>query len=216
MRRQWRVGSFSMGGALILLGSALFWYTWQGKEAMDLLMKGWPVLCILLGLEVLVYLFLSKQENPVLRYDLLSLFIVGLVGISCLGFAALSSTGLLGEIRYEAGSVERTVELEELATNVPEGVSRIVLQSYGINPFLEKVKTRELQVFGTYRTRTLPGEQDGEKVKAASIKTVGDTMFVTLLEPPVHRGLSYYHTWPTLTLVVPEGIPLEVRGTKQP
>jgi cytochrome c biogenesis factor len=210
--RQWRVGSISMGLALVLLGIALLLTSWQKGEAFDILLRWWPVICILLGLEVLLYLFLSKQEHPVLRYDLFSMFIVAVIGISCVGFAALSSTGLVEEIRHETGARETTMELADLTQNVPEHVTAIVVQSFGIKPEIDTVKTRELHVFGTYRSVTSQEAGPEKSAQAAAVRTVGDTMYVTLLEPPSKRGLSSYRARPDITMTVPEGLAVDIRG----
>jgi hypothetical protein len=57
-----------MGLTLIMIGTGLLGAMCNGAVTADFLLKWWPVVFILLGGEILVYLFLSKQEQPVIRY----------------------------------------------------------------------------------------------------------------------------------------------------
>lgn len=216
--RQWRVGSFSTGGALILLGVAFLWSIWMGREALDIVMKGWPIICILLGVEVLVQLFLSRKENQVLRYDLFSMFLTGAITVFCLGLALISATGLMGELRYQVGAVERTIELEDMALTVPETVNRIIVQTpYGTRPAIDRIEGDQLLIFGTYRTTSLPGEFLHGDSKPATIRTVGETIYISLLEPPARRGMSHSRTeGPHISITLPDDVTVQFGLTEYP
>ncbi|NRD77721.1 hypothetical protein HPT25_09715 [Bacillus sp. BRMEA1] len=88
--RIWRVGTFSMGALLVLLGLLLFLSKFFELSIVQVMTAWWPILLIVLGIEILLYLFWSRQENPVLRYDILSIFFVGLLGTMGIVFAFLS------------------------------------------------------------------------------------------------------------------------------
>src|SRR5690625_7952784 len=77
--RTWRVGSISMGVSLLLLGVLLLLSQFFQVKVTTIFLTWWPVILIVLGLELLVYLFLSKQENPVIKYDFLSVVFVGFI-----------------------------------------------------------------------------------------------------------------------------------------
>lgn len=129
--RTWRVGTLSMGLSLIFLGAALFFSQLQGVDAMDRFLVWWPILFVLLGLEILIYLIWTRKENSVIYYDLMSVFFVGLLWIGCLGFAFMSSIGVLGEVRRMVGTVERTVDLPEVKEAVGDEIKRIIVQTDG-------------------------------------------------------------------------------------
>lgn len=96
--RTWRVGTFSMGASLIMLGLFLFFSKFLSLQLAEVLMAWWPVLLVVLGGEILIYLFLSLQEQPFLKYDFLSIFFVGLIGTAGIILAVLSSTGVMGKV----------------------------------------------------------------------------------------------------------------------
>ena len=80
--RTWRVGTISMGLTLILLGIFLVLsqlLNWKPAYAMT---GWWPIIFIVLGIEILIYLFLAKQENPAVKYDVFSIFFVGFLGFA--------------------------------------------------------------------------------------------------------------------------------------
>lgn len=76
--RKWRVGSISMGLSLIALGVTLFLSQLYNWEVTTFILSWIPILLIILGIEILIYLLLSKQEQPIVRYDVFFL--------SCLSF----------------------------------------------------------------------------------------------------------------------------------
>lgn len=65
--RTWRVGTFSMGLSIIALGCFLLFSVIKGTEVLDSLTAWWPVLLIILGAEVLLYLLFSKKSNLLLN-----------------------------------------------------------------------------------------------------------------------------------------------------
>jgi membrane-bound ClpP family serine protease len=77
--RRWRVGTFSMGVLLILVGALLMMGEFQQISKIKLLYTWWPVILIILGLEVLAHVYLSKEEHPVAKYDGFSIFIILLI-----------------------------------------------------------------------------------------------------------------------------------------
>ena len=74
--RQWRVGTLSMGIILVALGSIMLYSQIAGVQSLGLILKWWPIILVLLGVEILVYIFLSKQEQPKVKFDIFSIFII--------------------------------------------------------------------------------------------------------------------------------------------
>jgi len=212
--KQWRVGTFSMGISLIMAGVTLLISSWQGLSAFDTLIAWWPVVFVLIGIEILLFAVLSKTENRIVKYDVFSVLFVGLIGCLCLGYAMLASTGLLNEVRYAVGSTERSLDLPKVAENVPADVNRIVVQFGGRQPKIDKTADRSVSLFGNYRVRT-SSERNIEALKpdeVATVQTVGTTMYVSVKELPRKRGLTDEYPYAAVTVVLPQDIPVELRG----
>ncbi|MCH1624655.1 exosporium protein E [Fredinandcohnia quinoae] len=211
--RKWRVGTISMGLSLVLLGVLLFISQVSDIKMVEPLLVWWPLILVVLGIEILVYLFLSKQENPVVKYDFLSILFVGIIGTIGIGFTILSSTGLLTEAQKFVGAEHTTLNLPEVKEELSTTVKRIVVDTNNtVN--IEGSNANELHVFGTYRA-TINKDVHApiqDKDDYVLTKIVGDTMYVTLKEPANYEGPFSTYTAMEPTIIVPNSISLEVRG----
>jgi hypothetical protein len=82
--RQWRVGTISMGILLIVVGSICLLSNFTGSYIMiKTLLNWWPVVLILLGIEVLIYSLFLKEDSPRIRFDGFSIFIIMLILFLC-------------------------------------------------------------------------------------------------------------------------------------
>lgn len=206
-RRIWRVGSLSMGVTLILMGAALAVSLWQNIKAFEMLMWIAPVVFIMLGAELLLYLKFSGSEKTVVRYDWMSVFFVGMVGLASVAFTLLLSTGLFDEVQRALNMTNRSVFVETTNIKVPDDVKKIVVHHLnGVT--IDKVNTRELKVIGQIRYRSSE-KYDRLDDKILQTDIVGSTMYVTVASVD-HRdgGFLSDTVEPELTLVVPEGIPI--------
>ncbi|ALS24550.1 MULTISPECIES: LiaF transmembrane domain-containing protein [Paenibacillus] len=210
--RTWRVGTLSMGLSLIFLGVTLFLSQLQGLNAFDTFFAWWPILFVLLGLEILVYLIWMRKENSMVRYDLMSVFFVGLLFISSFGLTFLTSIGVLGEVRRMVGTVERTVDLPEMREAVDERVKRIIVQTNGPQVKVDQTAERAVHLFGSYRERTQEDQfPEVSEKNVYTVRTIGDTMYVQVKQPPIRQGFDSYYPYMNVTVVLPQDIPAELR-----
>ncbi|UFJ39161.1 hypothetical protein LOK74_13895 [Brevibacillus humidisoli] len=212
--KQWRVGTVSMGVSMICLGVVLFLTQVKGVELLNSLLSWWPIIVILLGLEILLYSIFARKENLAIKYDVVSILLVGFLGTVCIGMTLLTSFGLVAEVRHALSAVERTYPLPSFSQQLPPEVERIVVQAQGLPITLDSGDDRQVRIFGSYRTTTI-GDGESAEWQAAdfsSIETVGHTMYVTLHQLPEKHGLYSYSPRTEITLVLPQQVPVEVRG----
>jgi hypothetical protein len=209
--RTWRVGSLSMGVTLMLMGTALAVSLWQDIRAYEMLLWVAPVVFIMLGAELLLYLKFSGSERAIVRYDWISVFFVGMIGAASLGLALLMSTGLFDELQRGLHMTQRTAFVDTRAVKVPAEINKIVVHSLGGVQFGE-TDTRELQLFGQIRYRS---SEKLERLDDKMLQThiVGTTMYV-MIGAADHRdgGIISDTVIPELTLIVPKGVELVERG----
>jgi hypothetical protein len=200
-----------MGVSLIVLGAILFLSQWRGPQAFDWAFTWWPIVFILLGAEILIFLALSKGEQVRVKYDIFSIFFIGLLGSLCIGLTLLASTGVLGEIRHAVASVDQIKDVPELSRPVPQEVKRIVVQSADVQVRIERAAERDVHLFGTYRIVTSEerAEPEYDASQFAAIHTVGDTMYVTLKRLPEKRGIVSFSSRADLVLVLPKDVTVE-------
>ncbi|MBD8069632.1 hypothetical protein [Bacillus sp. PS06] len=213
--RKWRVGTVSMGLSLILLGVILSISQVKGTGAFVPLVMWWPAILVVLGIEILLFLFFSKQENPIIKYDILSILFVGVLGTVGIALTVLTSSGLLEEVHTVVGSEQKTFDLPALAENLPEDIQRVIVETGFQAVKVEATKEDELHVFGTYRSDILPKEEPPitNVDEYMMTKTVGNTFYIYLKQPKVKNSpFSGSYTNISPTIVVPENLRLEVRG----
>jgi len=203
--RTWRVGTLSMGITLIMIGTALAASLWQDIQAYELLLWVAPVVFILLGTELLLYLKFSGSERAVVKYDWVSVFFVGLIGTASLGLALLMSTGLFDELQRSLNTMQRSVFVSTAKQEVPSHIDRLIVQSMsGVE--IEPADSRELQLIGQVRYWSAEQlKQSDDQWLSTTIS--GNTMYVMI--GSVDRkdsGLVIEQVHPQLTLIVPEGI----------
>jgi hypothetical protein len=214
--KQWRVGTVSMGVALVMLGLMLFSSQWRGLEALNTFLTWWPMIFILLGLELLIYLAVSKLSNPVVKYDIFSVFFVGFICMVCIGFVVLTSTGLMQEIRHTISSVDKTEDIPSIEEKLQSQVKKVVVQNHNgseIQVDQSQSSVQAVHVFGTYRYSSSEGEDKLELPDSiVSVRTIGDTMYVSIEQPPQRNGIHSSYPYMNVTVVIPDGITTEISG----
>ena len=94
-----RVGTITLAVALIALGILIFMSQISDTYTLDLALKLWPLVLILLGLEILWYRFMSKEEDVAIKYDIFSIFLVFTILFTNLGLYTLLEIGIIDKIK---------------------------------------------------------------------------------------------------------------------
>lgn len=108
-----RVGSISMALSLIFFGILLFISQFSKLSAVELAVKVWPIILIIIGLEVLYFAYKNREEeNYIIRYDIFSIFIVFTILMVNIGLYGLMETGILDYVKVRLA--EETAYYQEL------------------------------------------------------------------------------------------------------
>lgn len=94
-----RVGTISMAIVLIVFGALIFISQISGTSALELSLKLWPLMLILLGLEILYYRFIFKNEDINIKYDIFSILIVTIILVTNLGLYTLVEIGIVEKLK---------------------------------------------------------------------------------------------------------------------
>lgn len=92
----YRIGTISTGIMLILTGIIMLISQWVGFEFIRYIFKLWPIILIVMGLEILYYSHKIKDGDEKLKYDFWS--IVMLFIMVCLSVMAFIAGNLTDEI----------------------------------------------------------------------------------------------------------------------
>lgn len=216
--RTWRVGTISMGASLLFLGIFLLLSQLFGLDLAHVMISWWPIILVVLGIEILVFLFTSKQEKPFLKYDFLSIFFVGILGTVGIGFAILNSTGILTKMDDYLQREERTIELPAFDYQLNADVKRVVVNTERYPLTIEGTSGKDVAMFGTYRAYAGKSEKLISKAKDyVSVQESGDTVYINVKGLP-SEAIGPFDRYATLsaTILIPNDVKLEVNGNDNP
>lgn len=211
--RTWRVGSISMGAALLFLGLLLLFTQLFHLDANTVLLSWWPVILIILGVEILLYLLFSKQEKTNVKYDFLSIFFVGFIGMMGIGLTVLTTTGVLEKVNYWSNMETNTMDLPEYENLIGKEIKRVVLDTGRHEVTIENSPDQGVSIFGTYLAQTIGNKATIKSVNDyLLVKEKGDTLYVNLKEiynlpQPFQDSVGI-----NATILIPSDVKLEVTG----
>jgi hypothetical protein len=213
--RQWRVGTVSMGLSLIMLGIFLFLSLLNGYEVFQTFLAWWPLILIVLGLEITVYTLLPKNKEALLKYDFISIFFVGIIGTVGIAMTVLTSTGIIEGIQHTLTAERTTITVERADIFLDNNVKRIVLKTDNRDVTIEGSTSQNVSVFGTYGTSVAKGEKEEQLALDDYLiqQKSGDTLYLFLKDPRETGGLFASYSSLKLTVVVPSNVSLEVEGS---
>ncbi len=198
-----------MGAALLLLGIYLLLSQLMGFNIEHIMISWWPIILVILGLEILLFLLFSRKEKPFLKYDFISIFFVGVLGMSGIGFALLSSSGVLQSVNAYMNSEEHTYDLQGMETAIGENIKRVVVDTGGNPISVEGTDLNEVSMFGTVHSTLADAEMS--KKEYVSMIEKGDTLYINIKKMPEYTNGPFNHyTSMDATLLVPVGLQLEV------
>ncbi|PAK43650.1 hypothetical protein [Peribacillus simplex] len=213
--RTWRVGTISMGISLVGLGLVLLVSQIADMNLTTILLSWWPLLFIILGTEILFYIYLSRKESSFVKYDILSILFVGLLGTTGIVLILLTSSGLMDQVRAAVNSEEKTVNLPGFNQKAGKGIQRVVLDSGPYPLTIESGNDGEVSVFGTYGERVMK-DADSLLKKAEDYLLVernGDTLYISFKDLPIQNGILDSGTMNLkATLIIPAELAVEIDG----
>ena len=213
--RRWRVGTVSLGILLIALGIVLLAAQLKQKDILDMLLTWWPLVLVLIGGEILVFVYTAKEPDPKVKYDVFSMFVVLVILFCSIGAYALTATGAVEKISWIADSRVITVEMPVQRITVDETVKKIVVSASDGKLNIKKSSTAEVVSFGQAAINAADRQEAEDLIKQNQtyIHREGDTLFLEYISPDRQGNYRPYVTSLRHTLLLPAGIDVEIRGS---
>jgi len=214
--RQWRVGTLSMGITLIALGLLLIFIRVYELPLMWHLMKWWPLLIIVIGLEMVVYTSLVNVRRGAVRftYDFFSIIlVVGFLSLSA-GFYFVEASGVLQVAQRYLLANPHVVERDTLNYPVNDGVQRLALETESERITLIAYDGEEVRVAAVYKGTFISREEAENFADAQLVKQeqLGDTIYLKTYSPYYARHPVINHPMPEqeITVFVPGHIDVDI------
>ncbi len=207
--RQWRVGTISMGLLLILLGILLLLNTITDINIKNVLYYGWPIILILLGLEVLFFSLIKKNER--LKFSFFSVFIIFLAFSFTFLIYAIDEVGIIPSIEKAIDGESYTVDVNT-SLNIPDNVTEISIEAPNGDFEIIGEKTDALDVTGTITMFTENKKEAQESLEDVySVKIIGNQAIIRIED--THNNYLWFgenNPRANLNITIPEDIFLEI------
>lgn len=210
--RSKRVGTISMAIVLIGFGVLLFLAQINQLSAVELAMKLWPSVLILLGGEILWFSYKGKNEDGdiKIRYDLFSVFIVMIILFVNIGIYGLLEFGLMDSLKAEISSTTFNYELPLEEYIVDSSIEKIVINSTGYQGVkIRTGKDDKVITSGFVNIRSNSEENAANQLdeNIISINKSGNTMYLT-----VKDRMNYDYNIQDLNIIIPDNKEIEING----
>ncbi len=213
--REWRVGTFSMGILLLGLGSGLIIAQINSVAVAEIVFKWWPLLFVLLGLEILGQIFINKNNDIKIKYDIFSIFMVFVIIISGLGVQCLTEFGFTEQARIMLASKHYLLETEPSETAIATEIERLVIEAPPASLQIHTSKSdsiisrASLSVTADSKERAL--EMMAEATKCNSYQA-GDTQFISFDIPLYGNDFGYDCRISEYKLLIPDKMDVIIKG----
>lgn len=213
--RKWRVGTFSMGILLIILGITLFISLIKDFSAINYLISAWPIILIILGAEILLYIYFSKDDQPKVKYDFLSMLFVIIIGTIAIGSYSLTTIGILPRVQEMISSKYFLISIPEQSISLEENIEKIIVNMPNNRIFtdvrIKKTNESEVVIIGNANVfeksfDTASGFLNSENIKHHQI---GNTILVEFDELVKKEEFSTGISQLEYMIFLPEHVDLE-------
>ncbi|HHV65279.1 MAG TPA: DUF4097 domain-containing protein [Peptococcaceae bacterium] len=213
--RKWRVGTISMGILLIATGFLLILSELRGYNGAVLILRWWPVILIILGLEILAYLAFSKEDQPRIRLDGLSILLTILIILISAGVYGVNSflksdfaTVFLGEIGYYKN---QTIINRSYAIDAGQ-VNKLQIENSNGQIRVEKYDGQTIKVDAGVLIKNNDEEAAQQIAKDLIEINEGPTLSIFTRDIGLLQGTANYQVTVNYAIKVPKGLEFTINN----
>lgn len=203
-----RVGTLSMAIVLIGFGILIFIAQINQLSAVELAIKFWPSILILLGGEILWFSFKEKKEEEkvVIRYDIFSIFMVMIVlGINICIYS-LIETGAMNWIKTKISSETYNYELPFEEYIVDDSIEKIVINGQNYSSLTVRTDKINKIISSGAINITSTSEENAKKILDE------DYININKSDNIIYVSFKENYNLKNLSITIPDNKKVEVNG----
>lgn len=204
-----RVGTISMAVVLIAFGVILFLSQINKFSALNMVLKMWPLILILIGLEVLLYRYASKDESMVIKYDFFSIFTIFIILIVNIGIFAVNESGIIHRLEsmFLSSTYDMDMPIDEYI--VDESINKIIIDDTS-NMVIRATSDNKISAIGKLNVYASSKEEADKLADLNNIKyeKSGNVLYIYSTNN-IKNNYSYSNVR-DLEIFLPENIDVEV------
>ncbi|WFD11492.1 LiaF transmembrane domain-containing protein [Tepidibacter hydrothermalis] len=219
--RRWRVGNLSSGVMFIILGIVLLASLLKGLVVTEYIFKFWPVVLIILGLEIIAYVYFSKADNSKVKYDILSIFMIILVGLFSIGAYTIYSLDIMSKLSSSINRQEYSTLIEDQEINIDKDIKKVIVDyptqyTYASLDVKEGINNKII-VSGKGTVLANSKEESQSIINNSKIKSrkVGDNLYIEFENVERAENLNPGVTWVGHTIFLPGNKNIEIQAHNQ-
>lgn len=212
--RQRRVGTISMGFLLIGLGFALLISRLNGFNELSAL-KYWPVLLIIIGGEILWYVYRAKEDNVKVRYDIFSIFMVMIIIFTCVGLLGLTQIGIVDKLSVVVNAQDYQLQVPDKSIVTDSQVKKIIIEGpRNCSMTVRATNNKELVWRGKAYVSADSIETAEKLVQQDYIisKKIGEILYISHNNTLRYNDMNYYARLGECTIFVPSNKQVEIEN----
>lgn len=182
-----------MGSTLLLMGLGLLYAQINEQAVLEWAARWWPLVFIFLGAEVLWQSYQAKKTDSTVGYDILSVFIIGLLLCFGLGMQALSETGVIAQGKTML--VSQNYELQQNSVEIPldSALKEVVIE--GSSAPLDIFSRPTNKISASVRADVVAPSQNVagailQQNQTANVRREGDTLYLSFTSGSPVSNLS--------------------------
>lgn len=214
--RRFRVGTLSMGLVLIVFGVLLLLAQFNGVSALNFALKWWPLIFILLGVEVLWHVYSSKEETPKVKYDVFSMIMIFLIVLCGLGIWSLTEIGIVPQLSKMVSAQRYQLKTQFTEIALENSVKKIFIEAPGCEVRVHAGGGNSIAATAT-ADLTADSQETAEQLLAASeinSRRLGDTIYISFDFPLPGGDFGYQARIIKYDLVIPGDRAVEINEAR--
>lgn len=200
-----------MGLLLILLGVLLLGNSIWDISISDFIVYAWPLILILLGVEVLLYSFL-KKDGPI-KFDFFSIIILLIALFFTFSLYSVQETGVINVIRGSINNNSYTFDINQTLA-IPENVDEIIVDIPNGDLDILGKDVNSAEVKGTIRVDAVNREEADQLLgDIFTVKIVGNQAIIRIDEKrSIFNGNSFNNLLKAnLEIIIPKDLEADIR-----
>lgn len=206
-----------MGVVLAGLGFGLLYANLNQLAAVETILKWWPILFILLGIEILWLSYAGKEDAGRVKYDMASIMIVLFIVLSGLTFQLINDLGAVNIVKQAISYRNYSLQSPVGEISVNASIKKAVIEGPDCSLDLFTSPANQITYYGAYEiaSDSLTNAMDwAGNMDLASSHVTGDTIFINFNGIDSYSGINDTINLKNISLTLPANLQVSVNNQK--
>ncbi len=210
-----RVGTLSMAILLIVSGITMLIAQFYKFSAVATAIRWYPIIPILLGGEILWYVYSSKDEKTKIQYDIFSIFIICIMVLFSFAFYGLLEIDLFSKLNKMISSQEYILKTPYEKLTIDDTINKIIIDAPKSCKLIVRTNHDNNIIASSTSSVTADSRETAQKLLTTqNIHTypVGDILHVSFDGDISRNNMTHHAQTLDYTLIIPGNKQVEINN----